>query len=69
MRVSNGNDFCCYGRSLALSALPELQISKYISKNNKAEYVMSVPVFCMTMFYFDGVGIHQQRSCHFTGLE
>lgn len=67
LRVSNENDFWFYGRNLALSVMTELQISKYISKNNKADYVIPKPLIWLKMFYIDRVGIHQPRS--FTGLE
>jgi len=47
LRVSYDDDFWVHGRNLAGSALTEIQISKYILRNNKPEYVMPIPLFCV----------------------
>lgn len=52
LRVSCGGDFWFYGRNLAQSALIETQISKNILRNNKPEYAISIPLFCMNNVLF-----------------
>lgn len=52
LRVSCGDHFQFCGRNLAQCALTEIRISKDILRNNKPEYVMSIPLFCMNSVLF-----------------